>query len=176
MNHRNKNIDNIRTSVISYWPLLAAYALAFMAATQSVKFNTAPDFMSHFMGFVLVVFGLFKLYDVEAFVKGFVQYDPIAKRFKIYGKMYPFVEILLGVMFIFQMFVLPSTIIALAIYSVSLYGVVKSLLKKEKLHCMCLGTYFKLPLSKITLIESLFMILMCLWMLVMIVQMRTMSM
>ena len=32
--------------------------------------------MSHFMGFVLVFFGLIKLNDVQGFAEGFAKYDP----------------------------------------------------------------------------------------------------
>jgi len=48
--------------------------------------------------------------------------------------------------------------------------------KKEQLHCVCLGTYFKLPLSTVTIIEAGFMIVMCVWMLLMINTMTTMVM
>ncbi|MSR71682.1 MAG: hypothetical protein EXS50_03435 [Candidatus Taylorbacteria bacterium] len=123
--------------------------------------------MSHFMGFLLVLFGFIKLNDVKGFAAGFANYDPIAKNSTSYAKAYPFLEILLGVLFIAQVFVFPATIVTLVIYSVSLYGALKSILNKEELHCVCLGTYFKLPLSKVTIIESSVMIVMCIWMLMM---------
>jgi hypothetical protein len=128
------------------------------------------------MGFVLVFFGLIKLNDVKGFADGFAKYDPIAKRFSFYGNMYPYLEVALGALFILQLLVVPSTLITLFIYGASLYGGIRSLLNKEELHCVCLGTYFKLPLSRVTIVESVFMIGMSVWMLVMLNQMTGMSM
>jgi len=132
--------------------------------------------MSHFMGFVLIFFGLIKLSDVAGFADGFVQYDPLAKRSITYAQAYPFLEIFLGVLFILQLLILPATLVTLLVYSASLYGAVSSLQKKESLHCVCLGTYFKLPLSTVTIIEASFMILMCVWMLIMFNSMTNMVM
>lgn len=151
------------------------YIVSFGIALFSVRYHPAPDFMSHFMGFVLVFFGLIKLNDVQGFAEGFAKYDPIAKRFSLYGKVYPYIEVVLGVLFILQFLVLYSTLVTLSIYGASLYGAVKSLLNKEELHCVCLGTYFKLPLSRVTIIESVFMIGMSVWMLVMLNEMTGMS-
>jgi hypothetical protein len=145
-------------------------------ALISVKYHPTPDLMSHFMGFVLVLFGLIKLHDVTGFAQSFAKYDPIAKLFSLYGKIYPYVEVVLGVLFITQLLVVYATLITLVIYGASLYGAVKSLCNKEELHCVCLGTYFKLPLSRVTIIESVFMIGMSVGMLVMLNQMTDMSM
>lgn len=177
MNHNNNNvriIDTGKISLLSYWPLALLYAMAFVVTFYSVTLHPAPDFMSHFMGFVLVFFGLIKLYDVRGFAEGFAKYDPIARRFALYGKMYPYVEVILGVLFILQLLVLSTTLLTLSIYGVSLYGAVKSFLNKEELHCVCLGTYFKLPLSSVTILESIFMVGMSVWMLVMFNQMTGM--
>ncbi len=119
------------------------------------------------MGWVLVFFGVIKLSDVVGFAEGFAKYDPLAKQSIVYAQVYPFLEITLGVLFILQLLILPATLITLFIYSASLYGALQSMMKKETLHCVCLGTYFKLPLSTVTIIEASFMILMCVWMLVM---------
>ncbi len=174
--HKVHILTTEKTSVFSYWPLVLVYLISFGMALYSVRYHPAPDFMSHFMGFVLVFFGLIKLNDVKGFVEGFAKYDPIAKRYSLYGKIYPYLEVILGTLFILQLLVLPATVITLVIYGVSLYGAVTSLIKKEELHCVCLGTYFKLPLSRVTVIESIFMIGMSVWMLTMLNQMTGMSM
>jgi hypothetical protein len=147
-----------------------------LLALLSIRFQQTPDYMSHFMGFVLVLFGAIKLGDISGFAKGFSQYDPLARVSTTYASVYPFIEILLGILFIGQLFILPATLITLALYSISLWGAVQSLLKKEELHCVCLGTYFKLPLSTVTILEATFMVGMCVWMLVMITTMAGMVM
>ena len=155
------------TSVWSYWPIAGIYIVATLVSLYSVQFHAYPDYMSHLMGWVLIFFGAIKLSDVVGFADGFAKYDPLAKRSITYAQSYPFLEITLGVLFILQLLILSTTLITLFIYCVSLYGAVQSLLKKETLHCVCLGTYFKLPLSTVTIIEATFMIGMCIWMLAM---------
>lgn len=163
------------TSIWSYWPILLIYAAAALIALFTVQFHARPDYMSHWMGFVLIGFGLIKMSDVVGFAKGFAMYDPLAKRSATYAQVYPFLEIALGTLFILQLLIIPVTLITLCIYSVSLYGAILATKRKEALHCVCLGTYFKLPLSTVTMLEAGFMIFMCLWMLVMIQTMAGMA-
>jgi hypothetical protein len=168
--------DTRKVSVWAYWPIAGIYLLSFLFALYTVQFQMYPDYMSHVMGFVLVLFGLIKVTDVFGFAKGFAMYDPLAKKSATYAQVYPFLEITLGVLFILQLLILPATLLTLAIYSSSLYGAVQSLRKQEELHCVCLGTYFKLPLSTVTILEAGFMIVMCVWMLLMINTMVGMAM
>lgn len=164
------------TSIWSYWPIGAIYVVSLLCAFYTVQWHVYPDYMSHVMGFVLILFGIIKLSDITGFAQGFSQYDPLAKNSVVYAQTYPFIEIALGVLFILQLLIIPATLVTLFIYSASLYGAIQSLRKKEYLHCVCLGTYFKLPLSTVTIIEAGFMIVMCIWMLLMINTMTTMVM
>lgn len=154
--------------LLKYWPIAGIYLLSAVLALVTIRFHQVPDYMSHLMGFVLVLFGLTKLGDIPGFAQGFARYDPLARISITYARAYPFLEILLGMLFIGQLLILPATLITLAIYSISLWGAIRSVRKKQGLHCVCLGTYFKLPLSTVTILESTFMIGMCAWMLVMI--------
>jgi hypothetical protein len=162
--------------LLRYWPIAGIYLVSALLALFSIRFQQAPDYMSHFMGFVLVLFGLIKLGDIPGFAQGFAQYDPIARKSITYATVYPFIEILLGILFIGQLFIFPATLVSLVIYSFSLLGTFQSVRNKQELHCVCLGTYFKLPLSTVTILEATFMIGMCLWMLVMIKDMTDMTM
>lgn len=169
-------VHSAKVNIWSYWPIAGIYILSSLFALYTVQFNAYPDYMSHLMGFVLVLFGLIKLSDVVGFAKGFAMYDPLARRSGTYAQIYPFLEIALGVLFILQLLIIPATLITLFIYAASLYGAIQSLREKEDLHCVCLGTYFKLPLSTVTILEASFMILMCVWMLSMINTMAGMAM
>lgn len=163
-------------NALKYWPVAGIYLVSALLALFSIRFHQTPDYMSHFMGFVLVLFGLIKLGDIPGFAKGFAQYDPFARISSTYASVYPFMEILLGILFIGQLLILPATLITLAIYSISLWGAVQSVISKQELHCVCVGTYFKLPLSTVTTLEAVFMIGMCAWMLAMIKAMSGMTM
>lgn len=156
------------TSILSYWPIATIYVLAAIISLYTVQWHIYPDYMSHLMGWILIFFGFIKLSDVVGFAEGFAKYDPLAKQSIVYAQVYPFLEITLGILFILQILIFPATLITLFIYSASLFGALQSLMKKESLHCVCLGTYFKLPLSTVTIIEAIFMIVMCFWMLVML--------
>lgn len=166
----------VPVSFWSYWPIATIYILAALLALYTIQFHQYPDYMSHWMGLVLIGFGLIKISDVVGFAQGFSMYDPFAKKSLTYAQIYPFLEIALGILFVLQLLIIPATLITLIIYSASLYGAVLSLRKKESLHCVCLGTYFKLPLSTVTILEASFMIGMCVWMLLMINTMTTMVM
>ena len=175
--HAHVQIHQAASATIwSYWPIAAVYAIAVVFALYTVQWHSGPDYMSHVMGWVLILFGSIKLSDVTGFARGFSMYDPLAKRSLTYAQTYPFTEIALGILFILQLFVITATLITLFIYSASLYGAIKSIRNKEALHCVCLGTYFTLPLSTVTIIEASFMVLMCLSMLIMFNTMTTMVM
>jgi len=155
------------TRLWAYWPIALIYVIAILVSLYTAQLHMYPDYMSHLMGWVLIFFGVIKLSDVVGFAEGFAKYDPLAKQSIVYAQVYPFLEITLGILFILQLLILPATLFTLFIYSASLYGALQSMVKKETLHCVCLGTYFKLPLSIVTIIEASFMIFMCIWMLMM---------
>lgn len=126
----------------------------------NIKSWSTTAFMLDFMGLFYIVFSFFKILDVKGFAKSFKMYDPLAKKMPFYGVVYPFIELLLGLMFLYQFGVfwaLLSTIILLGITTV---GVTKSLLGKKTIQCACLGSVLNLPMTKATFIENTIMILM----------------
>ena len=50
--------------------------------------------------------------------------------------------------------------------SISIVGVLKSVLNKQNIQCACLGAVFNLPMSTITIIEDALMIVMSATMLI----------
>lgn len=55
--------------------------------------------------------------------------------------------------------------VTVVIMSVSLIGVLQSVLNKKKIQCACLGSVFNLPMSTVTIIEDGLMIAMSVYML-----------
>jgi hypothetical protein len=110
--------------------------------------------VSYLMSGFFLVFGGFKLLDIPGFAKGYKTYDLLARRASWYGYVYPFIEFGLGLaMLAFT----HSTLLLLfefILMTFSGIGVTKKLLKKEKFECLCLGTIFRIPLTKVTLIED----------------------
>ena len=117
-------------------------------------------FMLNYMGLFFVVFSGFKLLDLKGFPPAFSMYDPLAKVLPIYGWVYPFIELLLGVMFLIRIQLIPVLIATIVLLGVTTIGVLNVLLSKRKIKCACLGTVLKLPMTEATFIENAIMIVM----------------
>ena|SRR3990167_1580753 len=153
------------TKKTSYFPiyLIALYILgaAFIGNFHG-DFMAWERFMNQIMVGFFLVFSGFKFLDLKGFANGYATYDLLAKRWFHYGYVYPFLELLLGILYIGFWFPTFTQCLTILIMGFSSIGVINSLLKKEKLHCACLGTILNVPLSNITLIEDLLMVLLAL--------------
>jgi hypothetical protein len=111
--------------------------------------------MHALMGFFLIVFSMFKLFDIEGFAAGFQMYDLLAKPFRGYADLYPFIELGLGLAYLAHAaprFVYGATIAVMVFGSL---GVLKALRKGLDLECACMGTVLKVPLSTVACVEEL---------------------
>ncbi len=121
--------------------------------------------MLDFMGLFYIVFSFFKMLDLKGFSDSFRMYDPLAKRVPVYGKIYPFIETSLGLMFLVNFEVNIALILTLFVLGITTIGVTKTLLDKKLIRCACLGTALKLPMTEATFIENAIMIVMAILML-----------
>ncbi|MBB4658260.1 MauE/DoxX family redox-associated membrane protein [Parvularcula dongshanensis] len=121
-----------------------------------------------FAAFSMCVLAIQKLRDVESFSTMFLNYDLLAQRFVRYGYVYPFGELLAGVLMIAGgVFGLLGAPIALFIGTVGAVSVFKAVyVDKRELKCACVGGDTNVPLGFVSLTENLVMIAMGLWMLV----------
>jgi copper chaperone CopZ len=131
--------------------------------------NSSFDFhkaMNTFMAGFFIAFSFFKLLNLKAFADSYSMYDIIAEKIKIWGYIYAFLEVVLGILYVINFNpILLNTFTAL-LMSVSLIGVLKSVLNKKKIQCACLGTIFNLPMSTLTFVEDSLMIVMSIAMLI----------
>lgn len=141
-----------------YLPLLVIIALTLLAASaKQVAYGESWDgrsWMHDFMGFFLVVFSLFKFFDLSGFADGFQMYDLLAKPFRPYAMVYPFIELGLGLAYLaaWQLsFVYGATVLVMIFGSL---GVLRALRKGLDVNCACLGTTLKVPLSTVALLED----------------------
>ena len=111
-------------------------------------------------------FSFFKFLDLKGFAQGYSTYDVVARKFPAWGYIYPFVELLLGIALLLDIFPIGTTIAIIIVMAVASIGVMTSMLKKSTIQCACLGTVIKLPLGKVTLVEDLLMVIMSTGMLV----------
>ena len=110
------------------------------------------------MGIIYIVFGFLKLYDIDKFVNIFRKYDIIANKVEFWAWLYPFIEILLGISLLSNVFVNKTMKITIVLMIISIISVSISLLKKQNLRCGCLGTFFHIPLSYVTISENVAML------------------
>ena len=114
--------------------------------------------MFDFMGLFFIVFSFFKMLDLKNFPTSFSMYDPLAKKIRFYGWIYPFIETLLGLLFLMRIKLLSAVVITIIILGITTVGVIKTLKNKKKIQCACLGTALKLPMTEATLIENTLML------------------
>lgn len=107
-----------------------------------------------------ITFSFFKMVNLNGFAETYAMYDVIARRWKGWGYVYAFVELGLGITFFTGIFPIATNLITLVVMSVSIIGVMKTVLNKQDIQCACLGDVFKLPMSTVTIIEDGLMILM----------------
>jgi copper chaperone CopZ len=167
------NVEPIMEENKTWWNTYKPVLLIFIYLILTASFYEIknPDFntmrwMNHFMAGFFLIFSFFKLLNVNAFANSYAMYDVVAKRVSIWGKIYPFVELGLGLCFLFNIKPLVVNWVTLIVMSVSLIGVLQSVLNKKKIKCACLGTVFNFPMSTVTIIEDGLMILMSVYMLV----------
>ena len=163
----SSSIDREKSDLHQLFPLFLIFAYIIIA---SALLNKNPwdinGFMLDFMGLFYVVFSFFKLLDLKGFPESFKMYDPIAKVIPLYGWVYPFIEVALGVMFLMRIETPIALIITLIVLGITTIGVTKTLLDKKSIQCACLGTALKLPMTKATFIENSIMIVMAIVMLI----------
>jgi hypothetical protein len=85
-------------------------------------------------------------------------YDVVAKKFPVWGYIYAFVELGLGLSYTTNMKSSFINYVTLVVMTVSIIGVLQSVFNKRKIKCACLGAVFNLPMSTVTIIEDALMI------------------
>ena len=144
----------------SYLPLITIIGVIFIVAiTVSVRDTqlgifSFGKFISYFMTGFFFSFATFKLIDIKGFKEGYSTYDLLAQKVSLYGYIYPFIELFFGLaMILFP--VSHSLLIAeIIVMLFSGIGVAIKIARKEPFLCACLGTFLKVPLTNITVIED----------------------
>lgn len=116
--------------------------------------------MNFFMAGFFLLFSFFKFLNIKGFAKAYQTYDLVAKKLPLWGYIYPVIELVLGIGYLLQIHPLTTNLITLIVMGISSIGVLATLTKKKSIQCACLGTFFDLPMSKLTLFEDLLMVIM----------------
>ncbi len=152
----------------TYKPLLLIFGyislVTLLVQAENGRFDWM-QWMRHFMAGFFFVFSFFKLLDLKGFAASFAMYDVVARRIPAWGFVYAFMELALGLAFLTDFQPMLTNAVTLVVMSISVVGVLQSVLDKRKIQCVCLGTVFNLPMSTVTIIEDALMIAMSLAML-----------
>ncbi len=152
----------------TYKPILLIFFYIIIVTTliqfKNEKFNLMQA-MQHFMAGFFLIFSFFKLLNLKGFAESYVMYDVLAKKIPAWAYIYVFVELGLGIAFVINYNPIITNLITLIVMSISIIGVLQSVLNKKKIQCACLGAIFNLPMSTVTIIEDGLMIIMSILML-----------
>jgi len=129
--------------------------------------TTLAETMRYFMAGFFLVFSFFKLLDINAFADAYAGYDLLARRWRGWGLLYPFVELALGVAYLTHFNPLVTHWVTVVVMGFSAIGVIQAVASKRSIQCACLGAVFKLPMSTVTIVEDLGMVAMAVWMIAM---------
>lgn len=168
--HHHESIEQTKSWLATYKPVLLIF-FYILAVTALIEFSTKQidysRWMRHFMAGFFLTFSFFKMLNLKGFKESYVMYDIVARKFPVWGYIYAFTELFLGIAFLLNFNPVLVNSITFVVMSVSIIGVLKTVLNKKTIKCACLGDVFNLPMSTVTIIEDGLMILMSLGMLYM---------
>lgn len=161
--HHSEVAEQAKGWLATYRPILLIFAyvtvIAAISAVHDGMFH-GMQFMRVFMAGFFLTFSFFKMLDLKGFAESYVMYDVIARRIPAWAYLYAFIELGLGLAYAMDLHPLATNLVTLIVMSISIVGVLQSVLNKKKIQCACLGAVFNLPMSTVTIIEDALMIVM----------------
>lgn len=161
--HHNEVAEQTKSWLETYKPILLIFGyittitLLIQLVNESFNYMEA---MRHFMAGFFLVFSFFKFLNLKGFAESYVMYDVLARRIPAWAYLYAFIELWLGIANVVDFNPFVTNLTTLIVMSVSIIGVLQSVLNKKKIQCACLGAVFNLPMSTVTIIEDALMIAM----------------
>lgn len=159
--HQPEDSKEAKSWAETYKPLLLIFGYLLVLSVTGASDNNGFDWMTAmpiFMSGFFLSFSFFKLLHLNGFADSYSTYDIIAKRFRSWGFVYAFIELGLGLAYAANLAPVATNLVTLVVMSVSLAGVLQSVLAKRKIRCACLGAVFNLPMSTVTVVEDALMI------------------
>ena len=150
---------------VTYTPVVVIFAVAGLMAL-AVSRAALGHWLTEqagmwFISFSMCILASLKLQNIESFSTMFLNYDLLAKRWVRYGYIYPFAELLAGILMTAGVLAWLSVPVALFIGVIGAVSVVKAVyIDKRELKCACVGGDSNVPLGFLSLTENLMMIAM----------------
>jgi uncharacterized membrane protein YphA (DoxX/SURF4 family) len=163
VHHSADSSGSARSWLATYKPILLIFGyllvIAVIAARPAAVFNIELAMRVFMSGFFLT-FSFFKMLDLPGFADSYAMYDIIARRFRNWGYIYAFIELTLGILLAIGFQPFYTNLATVLVMTVSIIGVLQSVLNRTRIQCACLGAVFNLPMSTVTIIEDALMIAM----------------
>ena len=167
--HHQEVTEETRSWFETYKPILLIFSYISLVTVLIQLMNHHFDWMQtmrHFMAGFFLVFSFFKLLNLKGFAESYAMYDVLAKKIPVWGYVYAFLELGLGISYLLNFNPIFTNAVTFIVMSISIIGVLQSVLNKKKIQCACLGAVFNLPMSTVTIIEDALMIIMSVAMLI----------
>lgn len=157
------NADQPKSWAATYKPILLIFG--YILTISLIAGSTALGFdwmlaMRVFMAGFFLIFSFFKMLDLDGFADSYAMYDVVARKFKSWGYLYALIELALGLSYAMNLNPIITNAVTIIVMTVSIIGVLQSVLNKKTIRCACLGSVFNLPMSTVTIIEDGLMIIM----------------
>jgi len=147
----------------TFRPLIIAFAIiiTWTIIHQSMVGYEFHSAMLDFMGAFFLIFGGLKVINWKKFAESYRSYDPLAKVSKLYAYAYPAIEMYLGASYTFRLFSLTlANFLTVIILGIATVGIINVLDEDQPVKCACLGGFFNIPITLVTVAENLLMIIM----------------
>jgi hypothetical protein len=146
-----------KRSRLDYLPLIVIVLAIAQSASAGQWMQGTWDgrsFMRQFTAVFLMLFAMPKLLDLRGFADGFQMYDLIGKRFRPYALAYPFIQLGLGLAYQTNLYPVLTNSVLLVVMLIGATGVFSALHQGLDVTCDSLGTYVKVPLSTVAVVED----------------------
>lgn len=157
------NTEQPKSWGTTYKPILLIFgyilAISLIAGSTVLGFDWMLAMRVFMAGFFLI-FSFFKMLDLDGFADSYSMYDVVARKFKSWGYLYALIELALGLAYAMNLDPVITNVVTIVVMTISIIGVLQSVLNKKTIRCACLGSVFNLPMSTVTIIEDGLMIVM----------------
>ncbi len=110
--------------------------------------------MRYFMAGFFLIFSFLKPLDISAFADAYADYHVLARRWRSWGLIYPFVELALDLAYLANWNPLLTNCAKLILIGFSVISVIQAKLRKRSIRHVGFETVFKLPMSTVTIIKD----------------------
>jgi len=157
---------SITASIRRFLPLLTMTLLVVIFTGVHVwyygwSFHTVMQFM---MAGYFLLFGALKVANWQKFVVSYRAYDDLAKRSAVYAQTYPALEVAIGVLYYVGVVWWPLHLLVGLLMTQKAYSTWRVVRSGNVVQCACLGGFFAIPITRVTVFEDILMAAMAFYM------------